>query len=108
MIKCFLACKKRGKKARGEKGGRKQVAVTLLRKSTLVSMKSQDSKALSKGLTGQVRSLPPVKLASLNLGTGVGDVNICSVYCLQSSLLRAQHFWKPGHMCSPLNFFKNS
>lgn len=82
--------------------------MTLVRKSILMSMKSQDSKALSKDLTGQVRSEPPVKLASLNLGTGVGDINTCGLYCLQSGLLSAQHFWKPGHIRSPLNFFKNS
>lgn len=68
-------------------------------------MKSQDSKALSKDLSGQVRSVSPVKLASLNLGAGVGAVNTCSLYCLQSSLLSAQHSWEPGHIRSPLNFF---
>lgn len=71
-------------------------------------MKSQDSKALSKDLTGQARSVPPVKPTSLNVGNGVADVSTCSLYCFQSTRLSAQHFWKPGHICSPLQFLKNS
>lgn len=70
--KRFSDLQKRGKRERGKKGGRKQVALPLLRKWALVSVKSQDSKALSKDLSGQVRAVPPAEVATLEGGTGGG------------------------------------
>lgn len=74
--KRFSDLQKRGKRERGEKGGRKQVAVTLLRKWALVSVKSEGSKALSKALSGQVRAVPPAGVATLEVGTGGGDLQL--------------------------------
>lgn len=70
--KRFSDLQKRGKRERGKKGGRKQVAVPLLRKWALVSVKSQESKALSKDSSGQVRAVPPAGVTTLEGGTGWG------------------------------------
>lgn len=102
--KRFSALQKRGKRERGKKGGRKQVAVPLLRKWALVSVKSQESKALSKDSSGQVRAVPPAGVTTLEGDTGGGG-GICSLRCLLRGLLSAQHFWKPGHIWSPLKVF---